>query len=91
MPITVYILESELDGSRYVGMAKELDKRLKEQNAGKNRYTKGHMPWRVIYFEQCKDWKEGRAKEKYYKTASGRKYMEKLLLNNNDQGGSLPA
>ncbi|MBS1731910.1 MAG: GIY-YIG nuclease family protein [Bacteroidetes bacterium] len=39
--VTVYILQSEKDGARYVGMALDVLNRLKEHNAGKNRYTKG--------------------------------------------------
>ena len=30
--------------------------RLKEHNAGKNRYTKGHLPWVIIYTEKHADW-----------------------------------
>jgi len=39
--ITVYAIISEVNGEIYVGIAKDPDIRLKEHNAGKNRYTKG--------------------------------------------------
>jgi predicted GIY-YIG superfamily endonuclease len=34
-------------------MALDADKRLKEHNQGKNRYTKGHLPWKIIYTESA--------------------------------------
>ena len=54
--ITVYVLLSVADNATYVGMAIDALKRLKEHNAGKNRYTKGHIPWKIIYTEEHPDW-----------------------------------
>jgi predicted GIY-YIG superfamily endonuclease len=34
-------------------MALNSEARLKEHNAGKNRFTKGHRPWKIIYTEQA--------------------------------------
>jgi putative endonuclease len=53
--ITVYFLKSILDGATYVGMAKDVIARLKEHNAGTNRYTKGHLPWEIFYIETYPD------------------------------------
>ena len=53
--VHVYVLKSLADGSRYTGMALDPIARLKEHNAGKNRYTKGHIPWQIIYTEQHPD------------------------------------
>ena len=38
-------------------MALDAEERLKEHNAGKNRFTKGHSLWQIIYSEQHPDWK----------------------------------
>ena len=54
--VTVYVLKSLFDNASYVGMAKDANTRLKEHNAGKNRYTKGHLPWVIIYTEKNADW-----------------------------------
>jgi len=40
----LYIIESKKDGIHYTGITKDIDNRLKEHNAGKNRFTKGHIP-----------------------------------------------
>ena len=88
--VTVYIIESLQDQTWYTGMALDAIKRLSEHNAGKNRFTKGHRPWRIIYSETFDSWASGRAREKYFKTAAGKKWLKARLLHGGDTG-SLPA
>ncbi len=80
--IWVYVLRSLMDGSRYTGMAKNYKSRLADHNKGKNRYTKGHRPWEIEYFEHHPNWKEARTREKYLKSAAGRLWLEKFLRTN---------
>ena len=77
--VTVYVLKSEKDGATYVGMALNVVARLKEHNAGKNRYTKGHIPWKVIYTEDFPDWSTARAREKYLKSTAGKNWLQKKI------------
>ena len=35
----------------YIGNTADLDKRLKEHNAGRTKSTKAYVPWKVIYTE----------------------------------------
>ncbi len=88
--VTVYVIESLLDGTWYTGMALDPYVRLKEHNAGKNRFTKGHRPWKIIYLEQHVDWEAGRKREKYLKTYAGKKWLVGFLSHGGDTG-SLPA
>ena len=90
MTVTVYVLESLHDGARYTGMALDAHARLKEHNAGKNRYTKGHRPWKIVYSEVHPDWSSARLREKYLKTNAGKLWLEKILSHGGD-AGSLPA
>jgi putative endonuclease len=78
MKVYVYVLRSLKDNSSYVGMTQDIINRLKEDNHGKNRYTKAHMPWVVIYQEEHESWASGRIREKYFKTSAGKKF----LINN---------
>jgi putative endonuclease len=87
--VTVYVLESLLDQTWYTGMAFEVTKRLAEHNSGKNRFTKGHRPWKVIYTEEHSDWTAARPREKYLKTAAGKKWLFKKI--HGGDAGSLPA
>jgi len=73
--IEVYVIESEKDGTRYTGMAIQAKARLNEHNSGKNRFTKGHLPWRIVYIEICSDWLSGRSREKYLKSAAGKRWL----------------
>jgi putative endonuclease len=54
--VVVYVIESLSDQTWYTGMAQEVQHRLHEHNAGKNRFTKGHRPWKIIFTEQFPDW-----------------------------------
>jgi putative endonuclease len=78
--ITIYVLESLADKASYTGMCMDVSNRLKEHNAGKNRFTKGHRPWEIVYTEQQPDWKAARIREKYLKTAAGKNWLSKKLF-----------
>ena len=77
--ITVYAIRSEVNGDIYVGIAKDSDRRLKEHNSGKNRYTKGLRPWKKIYTELQLDWQEARKREKYLKSGVGKEFLKSLV------------
>ena len=77
--VFVYVIESITDGTWYTGMAMDPTARLCEHNNGKNRFTKGHLPWKLIYTENHPDWKSARIKEKYFKTAAGKNWLHKFL------------
>ena len=80
-----------MESGIHTGIALNFDNRLKEHNAGKNRFTKGHKAWRIIYAEVQPDWSAARTREKYLKTASGKKWLRKWLNVNGGKTGSLPA
>ena len=47
----VYILKSQIDGNHYTGMSKNVNRRLKQHNSGKVRFTKSRRPFKLIYKE----------------------------------------
>ena len=87
--ITVYVIESLVDQTWYTGMAKNAIDRLDEHNSGKNRFTKGHRPWKTIYTEEHPDWNQARQREKYLKSAAGKKWLRNYLKSHGDTS-SLP-
>jgi putative endonuclease len=91
MVVTVYVLLSEKDAATYVGMALDPEIRLKEHNNGKNRYTKAHTPWKIIYKEEHPDWISARIREKYLKSTAGKNWLMKYFMLNGGITGSLPA
>ncbi len=75
----VYILKSKKDYSQYVGLSKNTEERLKEHNAGRVKSTKPKIPWNLIYKEPCSTLLDARKREKYLKSAAGRRFRRKIL------------
>ena len=79
MAFFIYILRSESKGGKfYTGMTDDVDKRLNEHNRGKSKFTSGYIPWVVVHKEQFTTREEARAREKYFKTGAGRRFIKKL-------------
>jgi len=66
------MLKSEITGSSYVGHTSDITKRLIEHNSGKSISTRSKKPWRLVYQEEFQSRAEAMAREKYYKSQSGR-------------------
>jgi putative endonuclease len=77
----LYILLSEGSDKTYTGITDNLERRLKEHNSGHHLYTKRHMPWRIIYIELLADRLEARKREKYFKSAAGRRLISRLIAD----------
>lgn len=84
--IEVYVIESLSSEKLYTGITNNLSRRLKEHNQGKSHFTKAYAPWKLIYSEQHEDYEQARIREKYLKTAAGKKFLQKQL----GKTGSLP-
>lgn len=74
----VYVLRSEVAERFYIGMCKDLERRLKEHNAGKTKSTKGFIPWKVFLVEEFESTKDARNREKYLKSGIGREYIKEI-------------
>jgi putative endonuclease len=75
----VYVLKSLSVGKFYVGMTEDLERRLSEHNAGKSKFTSGYLPWEVVYSEEAEDAVAARKREKYLKSAAGRRFLKQRL------------
>jgi putative endonuclease len=78
MSVFVYVLESLKDGIHYVGMSENTEIRLKQHNQGKTKFTKGHIPWVLVHQEEYLNFMEARKREKYLKSAAGRRWIKKM-------------
>jgi putative endonuclease len=76
----VYILKSLNDGSLYKGQTENFEVRLKQHNSGKSDYSSRRGSWKMVYFEEFETRKEALVREKYLKSAAGRKFIRKLNL-----------
>ena len=77
----VYILKSINYPKTYSGRTENLEKRLKEHNAGYNLFSKKYKPWKIIYFEEVDSLDKSIEREKYFKSKVGRNWMKKNLFS----------
>ena len=76
----VYVLKSLSAAKSYTGITDNIERRIVEHNSGKHFYTKRYTPWRVLYTEELLDRVAARKREKYLKSASGRRFLEKIFM-----------
>ena len=77
----VYVLQSQKDRQFYVGYTKKLTERLQMHNKGKVNSTKKRTPLDLVYWEGCLNQQDATKREKYLKTARGKKYIKNRIIN----------
>ena len=80
MKYYVYVIQSLRDDSLYVGLTRNLNKRIQEHKGGLSTYTKGHLPYKLIFVAVLPDKFIAARFEKYLKTASGKAFIAKRIL-----------
>jgi putative endonuclease len=71
-----YVLKSSADGQFYVGFTDDLLSRLEKHNKGLVKATKSRRPLALVYYEACIDKSKALAREKYFKTGFGRRFLK---------------
>ena len=75
----VYVLRSLRDGNFYVGFTRNLNGRLQSHNRGLVRSTKNRVPLELVYWEGCLSQADATQREKYLKSAWGKRYIKNRL------------
>jgi putative endonuclease len=75
----VYVLQSSADGNFYVGFTNDLKRRITEHNDGEVHSTKSRRPMVLVYYEACRSQADATKREKYLKTAWGKRYIKGRL------------
>ena len=78
MPYYFYILQSQSDGSYYLGQTSDLEDRLNRHNEGRSRYTRARRPWRLVYSEEYAARAEAMRREREVKGKRSRTFIESL-------------
>lgn len=77
-----YVAQSILDSKYlYKGHCMNINLRLRQHNTGYTKSIKHKIPFRIIYYENFETRDEAILREKYWKTAAGRRYLQKILKN----------
>jgi len=78
----VYVLKSEKNDRKYVGITADLRKRVIEHNKGFGSiYTNKNRPFSLIYYEAYQNKSDAGVAEKFYKTGYGREVLKQKLSN----------
>ena len=75
----VYVLRSIKDENLYVGLTRDMRARLETHNRGQVPSTKHRVPLELIYWEGCVNESDAARREKYLKTAWGKRYIKSRL------------
>ena len=77
----VYVLQSQKDKQFYTGYPSDLTNRLREHSSGRVNSTKTRLPVKLVYWEGCVHQSDATRREKYLKTAWGKRYIKSRLKN----------
>jgi putative endonuclease len=80
MTYQVYVIKSKKNGSLYKGYSLNAKDRLIQHNLGKSNYTSKFTPWELVYVEQVDSLQEAIKREKYLKSAAGRRFLKKMNI-----------
>ena len=75
--ITVYVLKGET-GKRYVGITRDLSRRLKENRSKHSKGSQVIGRFSLIHTEIFDDYKEARLREKFLKSGQGREWLDSM-------------
>ena len=75
----LYIIQSLIDDSFYVGTAQDLEDRISRHNQGRSKYTKNKRPWDIVYSEEHPDRSSAMKREYAIKRRKSKDYIAKLI------------
>jgi len=76
-----YVLKSINHDYYYKGHYENLQERLKEHNSGMTTSLRPYIPFSIYYFEEFANRNDSIAREKYFKTSAGRRFLKKALAS----------
>jgi putative endonuclease len=84
MAYFVYIIESELDGTYYVGVSKDPPARLEKHNGHHRGFTTRKQPWKLVYTETYETKTEALKRENFLKKQKSREFLAILISGSSD-------
>jgi putative endonuclease len=74
-----YVIASLKDRKHYIGYTVDIDRRIKQHNMGQVESTNNRRPFKLVYYEACCDEAKAIAREKYFKTGYGRRFLKSRI------------
>ena len=75
-----YIIKSVNHDFIYKGHCEDPEQRLKQHNSGMTESIRPYLPFILIYKEVFATREEAIAREKYFKSSAGRRYLKKIMV-----------
>jgi putative endonuclease len=79
MSYFVYIIQSELDGTYYIGASQDPYGRLEKHNRPHKGFTGRKQPWKLVYTEQFETKTEALKRENFLKKQKSREFFASLI------------
>ena len=74
-----YVIKSLAHDFFYKGHCENLEERIKQHNSGMTESIRPYIPFSLCYFEEFTTREEAIKREKYFKTAAGRRFLKKMV------------
>lgn len=81
----LYILLNETNTRTYTGVTKDVETRVKAHNQGKVISSRPYRPDRIVHTQAFETLSEARQAERFYKSTTGRRRLQQMLLASDDQ------
>ncbi|OGL85981.1 hypothetical protein A3I40_00390 [Candidatus Uhrbacteria bacterium RIFCSPLOWO2_02_FULL_48_12] len=78
MKFMTYVLVDK-NGKLYKGATGNLERRMRDHIRGKTKTTRAMHGLTVVYKEEYESFGLARAREVYFKTAAGRRFLKKIM------------
>ena len=79
MAYYLYIIQSDKDGSFYIGTTQNLDARILRHNQGRSKYTRTKRPWKLVFYEEHPNRSSAMKREYAIKRRKSKDYIAKLI------------
>jgi len=79
MAYYLYIIQSDKEGSFYIGTTQNLDARILRHNQGRSKYTRTKRPLNLVYVEDYPDRSSAMKREYAIKRRKSKDYIAKLI------------
>ncbi len=76
-----YVLKSINHNFFYKGHCEHPEERLLQHNAGMTESIRPYIPFELIYKESFASRADAIAREKYFKTSAGRRFLKKVITS----------
>ncbi len=81
MAFNVYIIQSEVDSTLYIGHTNNIEERIQRHNQGRSQYTKLKRPWKLVFREEFSNRSEAMQREAKLKSLHRKDLLLQLIRN----------